>query len=534
MAQPPSVERASAALRKAYRDAWRAVLDEQQSIIDDPTAFRRLARLREMQARIAVQMDELDDLASAWIRRELPKVYGAGGFDAAAELGLTFGFTQLHTEAIQLLANDLFTDLLAATKNVKASTKSMVRRIVRDKVLESAIVGKTAGQARDEVVNFLARHGIHSVVYKNGAKVALDSYADMAVRTKSAVGYNLGTLNQSRDSGVAFMEIFDSSDCGLSFHEDPTLANGMVVDIKTAEQFPISHPRCVRALSPRPDITSKKAAKSATPSTTPEQIADQREANARRRERQARAATQRRITARRQNPLERRTRMLTRRQQLIEKHRGPAVPDLDDALLKDRVRSLVGRAERNEPGITSLVQEAAAAAKDRLEGLKFRLKANRVDPELAPKFETALRRLSQKVRTEMTEGRKLTFQQSLDDLGDMIRYTSVFEPRDYGRGGRSVLAAMRERFDEVRISNYWNDPGYQGINTNFRDRATGQMFEFQIHTPQSLIAKQRAHPIYEEYRAIGPGARKRALENQMRAIYDPIRRGRPKGAEGIR
>jgi hypothetical protein len=48
--------------------------------------------------------------------------------------------------------------------------------------------------------------------------------------------------------------------------------------------------------------------------------------------------------------------------------------------------------------------------------------------------------------------------------------------------------------------NSWADSQYKGINTRWRT-PEGQLFEVQLHTPDSFRAKQLTHGAYERIRA---------------------------------
>ena len=54
---------------------------------------------------------------------------------------------------------------------------------------------------------------------------------------------------------------FVVKNCGLTAHDDPELANGLVVPIETAEAYPVAHPRCARSILPRADLDDEEAAK---------------------------------------------------------------------------------------------------------------------------------------------------------------------------------------------------------------------------------------------------------------------------------
>ena len=100
-------------------------------------------------------------------------------------------------------------------------------------------------------------------MYKNGARVGLKQYGQMLARTKSAQAYNIGTLTQAEAGGVTWYEILDGPFCGLTSHNDTTLANGLLVGKQDALAWPISHPNCRRSFAPRPDIKNRSEARRA-------------------------------------------------------------------------------------------------------------------------------------------------------------------------------------------------------------------------------------------------------------------------------
>src|SRR5690606_7741166 len=100
----------------------------------------------------------------------------------------------------------------------------------------------------------LAERAIHAVTYADGKRVGLTSYTDMLMRTRTAEAFQQGGFTQGRALGITWWEIMDGPTCGLSYHDDPTLADGMIVPTDMAERYPISHPNCVRVTTPRPDI----------------------------------------------------------------------------------------------------------------------------------------------------------------------------------------------------------------------------------------------------------------------------------------
>lgn len=68
---------------------------------------------------------------------------------------------------------------------------------------------------------------------------------------------------------------FVVKNCGLRTHDDPQKANGLILPIAEARNYPLSHPRCGRSTSPRANVRTAYDAEHAQPSTTAAQRADQ-------------------------------------------------------------------------------------------------------------------------------------------------------------------------------------------------------------------------------------------------------------------
>ena len=105
-------------------------------------------------------------------------------------------------------------------------------------------------------------------------------------------------------------------------------------------------------------------------------------------------------------------------------------------------------------------------------------------------------------------------------IHDGIRYTFVFDDQFYSAGVRSIenrLAGNGHKLVERKPS--WLGEEYKGINSHWRDSATGQSFEVQFHTPASWAAKQQTHDSYEKIQnpATTPEerARLRAYEREV-------------------
>lgn len=279
---PPEVREILETLHSDMTRAWDQIKSEEARLIrqwpgqDRPV---RIQRLRDMAINVRDVMGRVEDAMREPSVKALVSAYETGAWGTALQSGAAATFSALDIDALSVLANDTMSDLLTATKGVDDSTKALIREMSRDRVLNATYAGMTAEQAGVQLAADLAEHAITSVVYVNGARVGLPTYTDMVLRTKSALAFQEGGFQQGKELGIQWWEILDGPECGLSFHEDPTLADGLIVDTTTAEKFPISHPNCVRVTTPRPDINSATEAKNAKRTPTEQQIEDQAQAS---------------------------------------------------------------------------------------------------------------------------------------------------------------------------------------------------------------------------------------------------------------
>jgi hypothetical protein len=145
--------------------------------------------------------------------------------------------------------------------------------------------------------------------------------------------------------------------------------------------------------------------------------------------------------------------------------------------------------EVGEHIITPAMRAIEAEAPDRhLIGLEYRLKG--------------AERLKEKVAATLEEQPGLTPRQALSAVPDAIRFTFCYSHEHYVSGVTADLERLTARGFELAkpIKNSWESDQYKGINTQWREAATGQLFEVQFHTRASFEAKQLSHAAYERIR----------------------------------
>lgn len=271
MPQPEQIEQLSAELRALYAGVWVRITTEQEELLErwpELTRSARVARLRALQVLVDDLMGTVDEQALLWSVTDLPRAFLAGAIDMT-------GATALSYDALATLAADTYSDLLEATSGVTQTTKSLIRTLGKEHVADQLVRGGTATQAGRDLADRLADRGITAVTYSNGARHGLDDYADMLLRTKSALAYNEGGFVSLTAAGTAWVEVFDGSQCGWTSHADSDKPNGTVRLLSQASAHPISHPRCRRSFGGRPDVTSERQAQRAAPSPSEPQRIDQ-------------------------------------------------------------------------------------------------------------------------------------------------------------------------------------------------------------------------------------------------------------------
>jgi hypothetical protein len=265
MSQPPEVRALAEELASLYRNVDEQVVREFERIAGDPNQRRYRARLTEQAKAIDAAMDDLDNQARRLLSVRFPAAYGMGMQAAAVVTRAPTVWSQIHTDAVAEIANRTYDDLLKATRYVRRDAKRFIRAAVKERTALAVIGGQTATQAGRELAKTLAEQGVRAVRYRDGSRHSLGEYADVSARTSTALAYNAGTINASREAGVRYMVCSDGAACGLASHDDPQLASGLVAPIETAEAYPIAHPRCARSWSPMPQVTTPEEARAATP-----------------------------------------------------------------------------------------------------------------------------------------------------------------------------------------------------------------------------------------------------------------------------
>jgi hypothetical protein len=263
-----AVEALSAQLRADLAGVDRRIQEARDAVLAGWPSARQGARgrlLDRLEARVSALAASAADLARAQIVEVMTGAWLLGAQGVALTIGRSAVFDGTDTDAVASLAADAYGDVLAATRHIREDVKALVRVMARDRVADALVTGQGTAPAARQLAQDMAGRGITAITYVDGSRHGLTDYTDMLLRTKTAEAHQLGGFHQARVVGIEWMELLDGPGCGVTSHQDPRKANGLIVTVEEAARYPLAHPRCRRVATGRPDIQTPEDAASARP-----------------------------------------------------------------------------------------------------------------------------------------------------------------------------------------------------------------------------------------------------------------------------
>ena len=88
------------------------------------------------------------------------------------------------------------------------------------------------------------------------------------------------------------------------------------------------------------------------------------------------------------------------------------------------------------------------------------------------------------------------------EIHDGVRYTFILEFDHYTDSVGLAQSKLADAgYDQIETKPGWHREEYKGVNSQWRDPASGVRFEVQFHTSESWRAKQTTHEAYETIRS---------------------------------
>lgn len=178
-------------------------------------------------------------------------------------------------------------------------------------------------------------------------------------------------------------------------------------------------------------------------------------------------------------------------------------------------RELLAKSRALEKQLTPEMLELAATLGGEMEGLEYRVKQEDS--------------LARKINDEAHKAGG-SLEDAAEEMSDVVRYMMKFSSESYADGVEGAVKALEDCGMKTRVKYYWlpNQP-YRGINVAVTAK-TGQVFELQFHTLETLRTKHITYPIYGDYREETVSDKRRqqwvfmvGAQNRMRTPLTPLR-----------
>ena len=190
----------------------------------------------------------------------------------------------------------------------------------------------------------------------------------------------------------------------------------------------------------------------------------------------------------------------------------------DNILLgcNERAQVAYNMAKANEPRITLDMLDIAHRLGTSMDGLEYSVKtASSVVSKIERKTDKAL---------QAGETPKKDFEY-VSETGDLLRYTQVVNHDEIATKVRATVKLLEDKgytVDEID-NKYLNEEGrYKAVHLNATS-PSGQHFEMQIHSPESLAASRATHTMYEEWRRPETSEERKAeLFTMIKSTYDSM------------
>jgi len=171
---------------------------------------------------------------------------------------------------------------------------------------------------------------------------------------------------------------------------------------------------------------------------------------------------------------------------------------------------LIARTKEYEPEVTSMLEEIATQTRGEFAGLEHRLKK--------------MERLAEKICDDMIE-KDLTADEAAAQVNDALRFTLLYDADEFVEKVKETQRLLAER-GFVQYDHKWKNffkPGddYDGYNTVVHNPETGEKFELQFHTHETIVIKEDCHKMYKIWRTLPEGSPKRlSLWEKMGGLWN--------------
>lgn len=198
--KPLTVDKKIEKLIEIYKEAEQRLIKTiaEKEIKGNVTTF-----YKEMLNQVQQELLKLQIYNTQWATNITKQLYEQAYKEAieALEIASNDTFTQLHKEAIELIANNTVNGLNGATDVVGRRIEDSIRKIALEDASMKFATGQTIRQLQKELVNDLISNNIYCMKDKLGRNIPLSAYAETVARSIVAETQNTCVKNVMQENG---------------------------------------------------------------------------------------------------------------------------------------------------------------------------------------------------------------------------------------------------------------------------------------------------------------------------------------------
>ena len=262
-------DRLARELERIYAGAQRTLVAQVRAAL----ASGRLGLATERRMMLSAVLATLDQLGAATdplARRLAAQAYTDGSQHAAkgiagqigahvGDVAIPASFTGVQADAVRTLEDAILGKLDTARRTVGRQVEDVYAKAGRRAVMRGLLgaEGSPRAAAADLTAD-LRRRGVTGFVDRAGKRWALDSYAEMAIRTTTREAVVQGSMDRMASHGIDLARISShASSCSICLPWEGRLISlsGQTVEyegeaVADASNVPPFHPRCRHSLAP--------------------------------------------------------------------------------------------------------------------------------------------------------------------------------------------------------------------------------------------------------------------------------------------
>ncbi|PQO47383.1 phage minor capsid protein [Blastopirellula marina] len=205
---PPRISPADRRLITAYTEAALRI-ERQLRDVSDPK------RRDSIKARIEPILSELEAITAQYLRKDLAAQFKRGSQEAVDTLrkmkefrgDIKESFTQLHKEALQVLADGAAKSFGVGIRGVRGEVERMISTATKQQI-QAEILAADASGSKAAVKDIFEKQGFAS--FRSDSRTwNLDHYASMITHTILAEAHNTGAATRYAENGVEFVRIIE-------------------------------------------------------------------------------------------------------------------------------------------------------------------------------------------------------------------------------------------------------------------------------------------------------------------------------------